>query len=597
MQILNKYKRWNPQILLKTDEIWDFVLSQDTTPSIEEDNILSDDCLISFIDTNKEECLIENNYLLSSSDYKWENGKNDGPTLEDIGYTGVDNGLLLYEKDKISNLDFYKIFTKSKLHLKKDNLSLILHPVSGNTGLYSYPYEIQANESEKFISLKGGFYQGFYKLYGFNYEVLPNTIEDYWGMEFVLRPKQYEEEKNTLNNTYPENKGIFFYMGTRAENKFLQGYGYDFSSFKKRIDNRKFEFPEDCQNFPNESYFLEDYLDESENTSLKPVDNDCFKTLMLLQYFMQPDEKFYCCSKEELQKINPIEEEEKIDCKKTNYFINDADLNNAVFETSNGSDILQEGYYEIETDNKYLIFNQTKTGFTTDTWDDNNKFVLTGTTLSNNANLYLLLNNTKTGYTTDTIENYYTSVKKDSSKIFKDSIGNCFALKINDNGSIGYRYMIDDCENANGYKVIEEQSFPNIIKNDEWNTIFVSFQILNGELDKCNNPIGKRKMKIYIYVNGKLKFISKELPDFNFRQLDETKEKQEGVPYNISLGGGTQGLCDSIWLNYYDVFKPILPIEENFAGTFIGDFKSFKFYNCLKEYQEIKNNYLYEQKL
>ena len=102
-------------------------------------------------------------------------------------------------------------------------------------------------------------------------------------------------------------------------------------------------------------------------------------------------------------------------------------------------------------------------------------------------------------------------------------------------------------------------------------------------------------MKIYIYVNGYLKFVSKELPEFNFRALDTVKEKQEGVPFNISVGGGTQGLCDSVWLDYWKAFEKILPIEKHFAGTFIGDIKVFRFYTCKMAYAEIRNNWLYDR--
>lgn len=85
-------------------------------------------------------------------------------------------------------------------------------------------------------------------------------------------------------------------------------------------------------------------------------------------------------------------------------------------------------------------------------------------------------------------------------------------------------------------------------------------------------------MRIYIYINDYLKFISKELPILDLRRLAEINEKQEGVPFNISIGGGTMGLCDSITWNYNNPFKYVLPLEENYAGTFIGDIKTFKMY-------------------
>ena len=53
----------------------------------------------------------------------------------------------------------------------------------------------------------------------------------------------------------------------------------------------------------------------------------------------------------------------------------------------------------------------------------------------------------------------------------------------------------------------------------------------------------------------KLIFCNKELPKLDLRHLKEEKRKQEGVPFNISLGGGTQGLCETILPNY--MLEPI----------------------------------------
>ena len=84
-------------------------------------------------------------------------------------------------------------------------------------------------------------------------------------------------------------------------------------------------------------------------------------------------------------------------------------------------------------------------------------------------------------------------------------------------------------------------------------------------------------MKLFIYVNGYLKMVSRELPKLSLRSLNDTPERQEGVPYSISIGGGTQGLCERIYLDYYELPKYILPLEKYFAGTFIGDIKEFTF--------------------
>ena len=94
-------------------------------------------------------------------------------------------------------------------------------------------------------------------------------------------------------------------------------------------------------------------------------------------------------------------------------------------------------------------------------------------------------------------------------------------------------------------------------------------------------------MKILIYVNGNLVLVSKELPEFRFRELDDIKEKQETVPFNISLGGGTQGLADGIWLDYNNVPEHKLPIENHFCGSFLGDIMSFRFYECFMDHKTI----------
>jgi hypothetical protein len=91
-------------------------------------------------------------------------------------------------------------------------------------------------------------------------------------------------------------------------------------------------------------------------------------------------------------------------------------------------------------------------------------------------------------------------------------------------------------------------------------------------------------------------YITKDLPKVNLHDLDDLYEKQEGVPYNISLGGGTQGLSETILNNYMLNPTRTYPIEENFAGSFIGYFKSFKFYGCPMEYTDILNNAKVEEK-
>jgi hypothetical protein len=81
----------------------------------------------------------------------------------------------------------------------------------------------------------------------------------------------------------------------------------------------------------------------------------------------------------------------------------------------------------------------------------------------------------------------------------------------------------------------------------------------------------------------------------DFKALNEIYEKQEGVPYNISIGGGTQGLAETIQPNYMLNPTRVYPLEKYFAGTFIGYISSFKIYDCFMEQKIIENNYKYEK--
>jgi hypothetical protein len=98
------------------------------------------------------------------------------------------------------------------------------------------------------------------------------------------------------------------------------------------------------------------------------------------------------------------------------------------------------------------------------------------------------------------------------------------------------------------------------------------------------------------YVNGNLKYITKELPRISLKALNEIYDKQEGIPYNISIGGGTQGLAETIQRNYMLNPTRVYPLERYFAGTFIGYISSFKIYNCFMENMIIKHNWEYNKK-
>lgn len=477
------------KLRFNNDKFYDFMLYKGETY----DNGISEICTTAAFEANT---INDKNEWVSN--ILWEHATNENVKLDNFGLTGVDNGQIIFQKDRINGDDFINIFTNSSLTL--ENNFLTLKKVEGNTKQFVYPIE----RNENFVSLKGGFFQGFYKIEGEKYQVLPHVLENDWNVEIVLRKKDYEISDETLNSRYSENKGIFFYIGTRAENKFA--YYYNGGEDKW------------CENITDNA-FPEGYINEEE--TLEKVD---------------------VYTKDEF-KINSF------------------------------------GEYDIETDNKHIFFNRTKEGFTVDTWDDSYNVVIREKKRKN-ENVFEIANRSKNGVTAEKIENILENVGKYD--IYSDIRENAFALKINDDGSISYRYAITDCEKENKFSIKEESTKPNLIKEGEWYVVNTRFMRLNDKY-----------MKISIYIDGKLVFVSQQLPIFNFRGLNDVPSKQETVPYNISIGGGTQGLVEGIWKNWYNINEEMpSPLADNFGGSFIGDIKSFRLYNCFLSHKDINDNVL-----
>lgn len=572
MEKLNKYKRWNTQLHLFNDMYWDFVLSQDTTPykSMNGEALSKDDCLSAFIDFSRAEC-IKGDTILSLPESTWSGAVSEIVTLQDYGFTAIDNGRVKFD-NIISNKEYYDLITNSPLELEGDK-RLCLYKADGNTYTYSYPMEY--NEDGGYYTLKGGFFQGFYKLFGFDYQVLPQYIENGWNVEFVLRPRDIVESPKTLNSKNDNrNKGIFFFMGTRAENKFAEYYDSDIDTYPKRKEIGE------C----GDDYFAFDW-DEDE------AEEQRYKAELIAFMLLSP---FNCSCKTPCASCRSYSNDDKYkeivhDCEmyfSDDYLTKEEEMKKNI-KTSDGALMERGGYKEIETDNKFLTFDRTRHGFTVDTFK--NEIVKLYQYIDNsNENKFLTYHRGKGGKTADT--ETVTPFKYD---VEKDIDGNVFALRLTEDGAIEYRYMVKDCDE--GYKILTESSLPGIVANGIWSVVNIKFEIINGNTDDCGIPMGERKMRILFYVNGRLVFVSKELPEFKFRELDEIYAKQEGVPFNISVGGGTQGLCEAWQIDERRPFNRILPLEENFAGTFIGDIKSFKFYTCPLTYPEIRNNYLFEK--
>ena len=120
------------------------------------------------------------------------------------------------------------------------------------------------------------------------------------------------------------------------------------------------------------------------------------------------------------------------------------------------------------------------------------------------------------------------------------------------------------------------------------------------------------------YVNGKLFMVVENFEEIIPRLLNTPKEKQIGVGYNISVGGGTQGLHDNLTfadgcpatideityqqdpecLTTYDLnhtdysgLTTHIKLEEYFGGSMIGDISAFRMYTEPLNAGQIKHNF------
>lgn len=635
--------RHNIKLNINYDEYWDFFLNKDRFGAYCFDGSrLYDKCLISYIDTSDSACTVEDDWLISNESYRWESGVSIGYTLHNVGYTGVDNGLFRFRKDRISNEDFIKIYSESDFSFEEDDMRLKLHAISGNTLQYEYPMRIENGLAR----CNGGFFQGVFKTECDKYQILPSSLfEDVWDFEFVLKKEDFEKESDkTLNDKHPENKGIFFYMGVRAENKWdilydksltsgdtfdtddvvdYLGMDCDCSTLHRFTDVdwygelvwwrvNPIENYVDYIYYPDSMYknddeYFSDYIfDEDkpiiiDDRTLAKELKDCCTCEKEVKSIVK--QELVCCGCGKCKAIGiPKYKVEKVDCHSclfgadyldgldeldydNDYVAPETDLSLYDFQTAeHGLSLFKfKRYTKIYSDNKFLLFHRAKGGFCVRNWVEDTVVEYMYERNRFNENLFLIMNRTCTGYTVWNIDDLKEQYAE-KYNIYEDLYNNALCFRITDEGEVGYRYLSVDCEVSgdNKIKIYEGYSNKGVIKDKQWHLIHV--KVIGGV----------KTMYFKFYVDGRLKYITQEVPLLNLRKLQEEDEKQELVAYNISLGGGTQGLCDVIMPDYMRVYNVLMPLEENFGGTFIGYIKIFRWYNCTMEVMNIRNNYNYE---
>lgn len=480
----------------------------------------------------------------------------------DAGLTGIDNGLtsgmtgnsiFIYSGLYTNNSDKYSRY--------KYDRRMKMHPIATfttsqnrilNDNSYNYFLYLYDNENVKFSRLSGGFYQGFYKLFGYDYEVFPERVNLGWTAEFLIRSNHTDNTRYGLNVRYPENEGIFFYIGTRAENKFYHyADGTPYSGYNRVTSGLT------C-------------LDTCE-CALSTTGNNCYKV----------------------------------------YQISGESGSDVVIPEKNPlNDVLS---------NNFSVRFSGNTG--------NPRLCVKTLTLSGDCVVTGSCETTGYTYQSGTSINEWCSTKgifdelKDTTYINQENwcqIDIVFSR---------YKYISDcDKQYSGGLGLIKDEVY--------WDSIFNNSRLLIEPNKISGETIPFRKIEVYnlnanwlsaknerlgslkIYINSKPFMIIENFEEIIPRPLNALKEVQVGVPFNISIGGGTQGLHDNLTFSgcpsdepySYQQDPELLPtsvlsgttysgltteilIEKNFAGSFKGDLSSFRMYVEPLDSGQIRHNF------
>ena len=583
---------------LSNSDYWDLFICNDCGCGLDNPFILSGACLLVDIDLNNDKC-ISGDSICSLVEWSGSTVRGSGVTLNDIGLTAIDNGFITYPcGTPTSGATFIDIFTGSSLTLLSGDSKFCLTSVTGCN--YNYPITFINSGSTigRYAQLCGGFYQGFFKLSDrtffkeisnnmftwpldwftcpppcasgstgttccgnvncncnlcrtvfakenvggcgpgckgcggigtccpdphrafecykgeapkpWNYQILPTRYECGWTTEFWLRRNEDAcsgQTGNTLNTLYPDNEGFFYYMGTRAENKFWDVFsgetGYTTTS---------------------------GYPLPPPKTSKKELLNNPF-----LVY--QPQG---CACFEGVVKVTTDERDRNADI-----------INNALgFRIREDGSI---GYRAIGVSGVCSAVTAT-------------------TVVDSCPECQCIYGCNLCG----------TQFEKDYMGGCITGCTNCGCANIKTTATTVFERWVT------GTTITEEYSASGMVEDDQWTMVSIRFMAYETYIGCDLNGVPRRKGRLDFYINGYLKYSVENFDEFLFKDLYEYREKQEGVPFNYSLGGGSQGLIETNTVNGPDVRDENLVIQENFAGTFYGDLSKFRLYGCCLDITTIR---------
>jgi hypothetical protein len=524
---------------------------------------------------------ISNNTLVSLNNYN-NNPLNDNcfsafTGICDVGLTAIDNGLVT---GMTGNTLYFSMGVRDDY--KFDPLyydrRFKMRPVTGYTqspnerfsGITSQTlYNVVTKTDDtigQYYELYGGYLQGFYKLYGWDYETMPERPNKGWTVEMLLKPRLIDEYfpqsgQTYLNDIYPENAGTFFFMGTRAENKF-----YHYASGSASTDSGYTRITSGLTNCIKTCACSNTAVTTSDCYDVYPLSavtlqKGCSGTEKVVQKDKDPELDTY--SNAMSIRFSGDPSNPKL-CVKYLLWTGDC-VNTGTCETTGVT--FETGYTISEICSTEGIYNICSTGETgIDRW------VMVDVVFERNItwtecdllNMGGLGDLRELEYTASTVGNSVSLIQPPSTRS-----GNTYPQQVE---------VIDMRE-----KWLLERKF--------------------------------RLGKLKFYVNGKHFMTIDDFEEIIPRELNDVKEKQIGVPFNISWGGGTFGLRESLTFSgcsgatgpyiqdpevmcdetlsgtsLSGLTTPIL-MEPTFGGTFMGAISEFRMYIEPLKSPQVQHNY------
>ena len=536
----------------------------------------------------------------------------------DIGLTGIDNGLVtgmtgqtitftngINDFTKFDRLSFDRRF--KMFQVTGYTSSNVRFSGFNDTILYEVVSEYDFTSGTNIHQLYGGFYQGFYRLFGYDYEIFPQRMNKGWSVEMLLKPRFPENDEytpssgeTTLNVVYPQNKDIFFYMGTRAENKFYHhadGFMGGISAYTRVTSGLTLlETCACCNTGVTDSRCIYVYPPRSNNGEHDPHHNygcntcGCNSSSNICTSCGCPTFENGVCGWE--CKNHTCESSVQSTCETDPLF--DSMSNAISFKLCGDPHNPSIGV-------KVLIF--TGDCVTTGSCETSGITYQTGYTITEYCS--------PTGIY-DYCENVNPAYLDEEHWFQLDAVWERYTWL--DTCDLWYRGGLGD---------ITERKYLESLANNTMSLIAPPYTQTGattpGEVDLVNLNekwlIDKhyRKGRLKIYVNGRRFFTIENFEEIIPRGLNTDKEKQVGVPFNISWGGGTQGLRenltfssttgttyiqdpeslptnDLVGTDYSGLTTNIL-LEQNFGGTFDGGISQFRMYVSPLSAPEVKHNF------